>query len=70
MPEQVIDGQTGFVVPPDDNQALAAVLAKLVDNPDLARAMGAAARTDVQRHFDMAKQVVPFIDILREVARK
>jgi starch synthase len=68
MPEQVIDGQTGFVVPPDDTQALAAVLAKLVDNPDLAQAMGAAARADVQRHFDMAKQVVPFIEILREVA--
>src|SRR5262249_44930960 len=28
MPEQVIDGQTGFIVPPDDEQALATALAK------------------------------------------
>jgi glycosyltransferase involved in cell wall biosynthesis len=68
MPEQVIDGHTGFVVPPDDSHALAAVLAKLVDDPALARQMGEAARADVQRRFDMARQVVPFLEILREVA--
>jgi starch synthase len=70
MPEQVIDGHTGFVVPPDDSQALAAVLAKLVDNPELARQMGAAGRAEVLRRFDLAEQVVPFLDILREVARR
>ena len=30
--------------------------------------MGAAGRAEVVRHFDMAKQVVPFLEILREVA--
>jgi glycosyltransferase involved in cell wall biosynthesis len=70
MPEQVIDGHTGFVVPPDDDQALAVVLAKLVDDPALARLMGSAARADVMRHFDMSQQVVPFLDILRDVARR
>jgi alpha-maltose-1-phosphate synthase len=70
MPEQVIDGQTGFVVAPDDPQALAVALAKLIDDPELAREMGAAARAEVVRHFDMAKQVVPFLEILHEVAGK
>jgi glycosyltransferase involved in cell wall biosynthesis len=68
MPEQVVDGETGFVVPPDDREALTAVLAKLVDDPPLARQMGAAGRAEVVRHYDMAKQVVPFLEILREVA--
>ena len=68
MPEQVVDGETGFVVPPDDREALTAVLAKLVDDPPLARQMGAAGRQEVVRHYDMAKQVVPFLEILREVA--
>ena len=30
--------------------------------------MGAAGRAEVERHFNMAKQVGPFLDILREVA--
>ena len=68
MPEQVIDGHTGFVVAPDDPQALAVALAKLVDDRELAGAMGAAARVEVLRHFDMAKQVVPFLEILHSVA--
>jgi len=68
MPEQVVDGETGFVVPPDDREALGAVLAKLVDDAPLARQMGAAGRDEVVRHFDMAKQVVPFLEILREVS--
>jgi glycosyltransferase involved in cell wall biosynthesis len=68
MPEQVVDGSTGFVVPPDDPTALTAVLAKLVDDPDLARRMGVAGRVEVEQHFDMAGQVVPFLDILHEVA--
>jgi glycosyltransferase involved in cell wall biosynthesis len=70
MPEQVIDGETGFVVPPNDPDALSAVLAKLIDDPALARQMGAAARADIVRHYDMTKQVVPFLEVLREVARR
>jgi glycosyltransferase involved in cell wall biosynthesis len=70
MPEQVTDGETGFVVPPDDTESLTAVLAKLVDDPALARQMGAAARADVVRHFNMSKQVVPFLEVLRDVSRR
>ena len=68
MAEQVVDGTTGFVVAPDDSQALTAVLAKLVDDPGLAHHMGAEGRAAVERHFDMSRQVGPFLDILREVA--
>jgi starch synthase len=70
MPEQVADGETGFVVAPDDTDALTAVLAKLVDDPALARQMGAAARADVVRRFNMSKQVVPFLEVLRDVSRR
>lgn len=68
MPEQVDDGATGFVVAPDDNEALAAALATLIDDPLRAREMGAAGRAEVERHFDLAKQVVPFLDVLQQVA--
>ena len=70
MPEQVDDGATGFVIPPDDPLALAIALEKLVDDPRLARTMGEAARYAVETRFDMTKQVGPFLDVLREVASR
>jgi len=37
----VLDGQTGYLVPPDDPEALAARLARLFRHPELIRAFGA-----------------------------
>ena len=47
MPEVVEDGVTGFIVPPNDPEALRARLRHLRDNPDEAARMGAAARRRV-----------------------
>ena len=50
--EAVASGQTGFVVRrPEDPVAVAAALARLLDDPDLCRAMGAAARVRAERDF-------------------
>ena len=70
MPEQVVDGDTGFVVPPDDDEALAAVLAKLVDDPPLARQMGGGGRgARWCATSTWPSRSVPFLEILRgEVA--
>ncbi len=51
MPEVVIDGVTGFVVPPNDPPALANRLAWLRDHPDTVARMGAAARRHVLDRF-------------------
>jgi glycosyltransferase involved in cell wall biosynthesis len=64
MPEQVDDGSTGFVVEPDDDNALSAALTKLVDDPALARHMGAAGRRAVEERFDLAKQLDLILDVL------
>ena len=42
--EMFRDGVTGFLVPPKDPAALTAALARLIDEPALRRAMGAAGR--------------------------
>lgn len=39
-------GRNGLLVPPEDPQALARALCRLLGNPDLVRAVGAAARQD------------------------
>lgn len=47
----VVDGETGFLVPPKDPEALAARLALLAGNPALARRMGAAGARRAERLF-------------------
>jgi glycosyltransferase involved in cell wall biosynthesis len=51
MPEVVVDGVTGFVVPPNDPVALRAKLLWLRDHPAEAEAMGRAARERVLERF-------------------
>lgn len=51
MPEVVEDGVTGFVVPPNDPEALRAKLKWLRDNPSRRREMGEAARRRVLEKF-------------------
>jgi glycosyltransferase involved in cell wall biosynthesis len=51
MPEVVVDGQTGFVVAPNDPAALGAKLRWLRDHPDESGAMGRAARAHVLQHY-------------------
>lgn len=45
MPEFVQDGETGYLVPPRDVEAMADRILTLLQNPAQARAMGEAART-------------------------
>jgi phosphatidylinositol alpha-1,6-mannosyltransferase len=50
-PETVRDGETGFVVSPDDHQLLAERISRLLDNPRLAQQMGGRGRCHVTAHF-------------------
>jgi glycosyltransferase involved in cell wall biosynthesis len=58
LPEVIQDGVTGLLVPPGDPRRLAAAIDRLLDAPDLARALGRAGRgralTDFggERHID------------------
>ena len=51
VPELVVDGETGLLVPAGDTRALAAALQRLVDDPDLRVRLGAAGRARVEEHF-------------------
>ena len=52
LPENVADGETGFVVPRRDPRALAAMLAKLASAPGLRDRLGRAGRDRAVSHFD------------------
>ncbi|MCO5062848.1 MAG: glycosyltransferase family 4 protein [Rhizobiaceae bacterium] len=52
VPELLQDGENGFVVPPDDPEALASALARLAGDPKLRARFGKAAEQRVRAHFD------------------
>jgi len=56
IPEAIVDGRNGFLVPERDADALAGRIACLLDDPALRARMGAEARALVERQFDMHRQ--------------
>jgi len=53
MPELVVDGETGLLVPPRDPAALAAAISRLAGDPTLAQTMARAGRKRVEAHFSL-----------------
>ena len=53
--EIVVDGETGFLLDPDDRRELATILATLLDRPERARRMGEAGRARWQRDFRLER---------------
>lgn len=52
VPEVVVDGETGLLVPPGDSQKLEAALEALIVDPEMRRGMGVAGRTRAKLLFD------------------
>lgn len=70
-PEAIDDGRTGLLVPAGDTAALAAALARLLGDPDVARRMGEQGAARVRREFSLAGMVGALADLydgLRPVA--
>ena len=55
LPEGVIDGKTGFLVPERDSDALAEKLEYLIEHPESWEEMGQAGREFVENAFDVKK---------------
>ena len=72
-PESVTNGETGLLVPPEDEGAVAAALDQILGNEFLARQMGEAARRRVNDYFAMDKYIVRVLSNYRraiECSRK
>jgi glycosyltransferase involved in cell wall biosynthesis len=54
IPELIVDGETGLLVPPGDRGALSAALMALIADPARRARLGAAGERRVRREFDMA----------------
>ena len=68
IPDIVIDGQTGLLVPVGDVAALTEALRTLVEQPQLRRSLGVQAAQYVTEHFDSVNRTQELLDLLKHVA--
>jgi glycogen(starch) synthase len=67
MPEVVVNGETGLLVDKDDSQALAQAIAMLLDRPQTAQRMGAAARHRALDAFSFERHVEAYDAVYRRL---
>ena len=67
IPEAVEDGLTGFLAEPGRPQELAEAISRVLSDPELARAMGAAGRARAEARFDLRRNVAELDEIVHGV---
>jgi glycosyltransferase involved in cell wall biosynthesis len=67
-PSQTVEpGVTGLLVPPGDHRATARAMMHVLDNVELARSMGRAARERVQSRFNARSYAARIANVYREI---
>jgi glycosyltransferase involved in cell wall biosynthesis len=62
--EQVVDGVTGLLIPPQQVAPLAAALSRLAADPALRAAMGSAGKDRAQTLYDESQVITRTLDLL------
>lgn len=68
IPEIVVHGETGLLIPPNSPEALTEAICELGRDPERRRAMGLAGRQRVERYFDGARSYRELIALIKSVA--
>jgi glycosyltransferase involved in cell wall biosynthesis len=66
IPESVVHGETGLLVPPEDTMALAEALGQLIEDVKLRLHYGRAGRARIEQHFRIEHTVAPLIELLQK----
>ena len=66
IPESVVHGETGLLVPPGDTKALAEALGRLIEDPKLRLHYGRAGRERIEQRFRIEHTVTPLIELLQK----
>lgn len=68
IPEAVVEGETGLLVPPRDHQAMADAIVQLLENEGRRRQMGAAGLERARGLFSAERMVQETVKVYRRVA--
>jgi colanic acid/amylovoran biosynthesis glycosyltransferase len=69
LPEQVLDGVSGFVVAEGDYAALAERIIECGEHPEMLAGFGANGRRHVQEHYDTARLIERQLELYRQVVQ-
>jgi len=68
IPEVVAEGETGFIVPPRDHQAMADAIVQLLKEPALQERLGTAGRARVRDRFSADRMLRDTLRVYQRVA--
>jgi glycosyltransferase involved in cell wall biosynthesis len=66
VPEMIVHGETGWLVPADDAEALAGRLIEVLQDPEQARRMGEAGRARARSYFTWPATVERMLAVIRQ----
>ncbi len=64
---QIEDGESGFLLEPNDNKGFADRIVRLLRNPDLAEEMGIKSREIVRKNFLITRRLIDYLDLLNDL---
>jgi glycosyltransferase involved in cell wall biosynthesis len=70
IPEVIEDGVTGLLCPVNDAEAVAEAMTRLLDDPDLARRVGAAGRRRIERKHSLDAMADATLDLYRGIVQR
>lgn len=70
IPDAVFDGDNGYLVPPQDTEALTEALDRLISNPERAAEMGARSRQIMQEQFTVDTMWPRYAEALARACRQ
>ncbi len=65
IPLQVDDEETGFLVNPEDYEAVADRVVEILKNPELGAKLGGSALSQVKEHFLITQQLLSWLKVLK-----
>jgi glycosyltransferase involved in cell wall biosynthesis len=66
IPESVVHGETGLLIPSGDTTALAEAVGRLIQDAKLRLNYGRAGRERIEQHFRIDQTVAPLIELLQK----
>ncbi|MBS3736244.1 MAG: glycosyltransferase [Candidatus Bipolaricaulota bacterium] len=66
IPLQVTDGETGFLVDPEDYEEVTDRILEILEDPELGAKLGGSAHRNVKEHFLITRHLLNWLEVLKK----